>query len=284
MLFLTVLLASVAAGAQPGEIHPLELDVLADGRLALLDRDRGPVLVDPERRSAFFFLRHLSGFQAVGLATRDEPGRERLYVALLREMSGSNLIRIVAYDLQGKARQEWQFFSSLSLAGLSGDFERNRLLFVEPLKASVYALDLNRKEPTPDLVARVFGAARLSDVVSQGDRLLVADPARGRVMSVQPDGSVRQVAKGIGMPVSLKRVPQTDRVLVLDALDGRVLSLSGDTKTVLGSLSDWEAPAALGVGTGGQVWVADPRRKTLTRFTPAGRVDLELDVTTLIPR
>lgn len=284
---LAVVLVALAATAgtavaSPPPLLPVALEVLSDGRPVLLDRYLGPVVVAVEGATYRPLIPDLRRFVPVGLAVDRGGEDDVLYVAMERRVGQQTHFRVVALDLSGQEVDSWSFYRGHPLRGMTGDFERRRLLFVGA--RAVYALDLDRRNPTPDRVARVFDPARFTAAVPYRDGLLITDSGRGLLLAADADGEVRKVATLHGMPRILEQAPGSDDVLILDELGGRVLRLRGDSVEEVASLESWEGPVDLATDGEGRLWVADPWEGTLTRLGRDGTVDRRLTLAELTRR
>lgn len=280
-----ILAAPWTAGASVPDddspLNPVALEVLSDGRLVVLDRFQGPLVLGAGESTYRPLLPDLKRYVPMGMAVLRGEDTDVLYVAMARPVGRELHVRVVAYRPSGEVVATWAFYGLQSLVGMTADFEQRRLLFVERSGRDVYALDLDRPGATPDRVTRIMEATQLSGAVAVGDHLLVADPSRSRLFATGPQGRAREVARGVGMPIALEAIPGTDQVLVLDVLQGRVLRVDGDSVRELAALDSWKAPVDLALDPDGRIWVADAWDGSLSLLSPDGAVLRQLPLRAL---
>jgi len=254
------------------------LAALSDGRLALLDRERGLFLADPRDQTMRTLVPSFGLHSPMDVISRRTPTGEQLFVTVhLRSSSTTSARgRLQRYGLDGKLGAEWLANAGEELSGVQVSADGRTAYLANARQPVVHRLDISRSRSLPARLALVrdgeaFGALALD---AKRQRLLVADAYQGAVYQVRLDGTRSSLLfADLGEPYALAVDAAGDRLLIADADDARVLvaDLASTAKPrVFATVKGLERPHALAVAADGSVWVADHRTATLFQLSRTG--------------
>jgi len=133
-----------------------------------------------------------------------------------------------------------------------------------PHLGEVHRVDL--AEGTSRKVAGGFDRPT-SILATAGGGVVVADTGAGRIVRIEPDGSLRTLASGLVSPLGLAL--RGGQILTVEPTGGRVLGIrEGRPPTLIATAL--AAPAGVAVDAGGHVFVAESRTGSLLRIDADG--------------
>jgi sugar lactone lactonase YvrE len=270
------LLLAGEASAATSEFHVIGLGALTDGRLVVLDRDRGLLLVSLKDHS----MRALPvdfGLQSpMDLATVQAATDQILVTVRLRSAS-SRQGRLLRYDSSGRLSGQWLAAVGEELSGVTVE-AGGRFAYVTSFRQPVvYRFDLSRPGAMASRLALLRGADSLGSIAVdvKGRRLFVADAYGSAVRKLALDSSRTEViVDEVGEPYALAYDQTAQRLYIADAEASRVLGVDlADTvpkARPFAAAKGLGEPHALALGSDGTLWAADYRTAALFQFSRTG--------------
>lgn len=290
-------LATLCLPAAVAASGVVDLSLGADGKLFALLDDGRMVRVDPEVLRATPVGKATippagaeavsdepeSRFHPVALATHEGRGGGELYVTGFQKMTGSVYrVHVNAYGLDGAERWRQTAVTLGLFAGAVVDPVASVLYLSSTRTAEIYCMPLGDKRREPKSCLRPWGAVVLGplDIDRGGERLFVADVARGQVLAVSlatgkgAAGETRTVAEGLGEPVALAWDAPRGRLWIADRLAGEIIAVDPDgdgAEPVATRTWKWRSwPGALAVTGSGDLWAGEAESRRLVLYPADG--------------
>lgn len=270
--FLVVQGLLASARAAGPDLKPIALLPNGAGELLVLDSRRGIFALDIRSGKVRTLVSGFGVFSAVDMTASPVASDGSILVTISLYKPDGVLSRVIRFNAAGKRSGEWGWSAAERVmpSGIAID-PGNRIAYVaNSQRPEIYRLDLSRPSSRPVSFLTVRGAKALGPMVldARRSRLLVADPVRGTVHSVDLAGKGSTTfLKDLGEPYALLIDSAADRLYIADASGERILTANlaegaavAKTYAKLKSFSD---PHALALGADGALWVGDEKEEAV---------------------
>jgi hypothetical protein len=207
---------AMAAAASSG---PIGLDWHKGGRLFVLLKNGSVSVLDAATKRKVATIPALFGMVPVEIFSARLQEREFVFVSGFWGRSGS----VWQYTAEG--RPYARFETPDQAASFDIDPQRHLLYVASPVTNVVYSIDIDQKVSSAKRVAYIREAEAVGPVVFDWarNRVMVGDVGRGTLYEVDvTNGSYKQIASGLGRPISLGIGPASRTLYLADSIGGRI--------------------------------------------------------------